>query len=109
MKDNKYFTREPLIHSHITDVLVEQHPLAYEQVYCDKECGALLHAANNECMQTWYETEFGNFCTLCFFLNEVLGSIDDCFFDGNSIRKRCLESFAAGLKIGREQGYIKNL
>jgi len=57
---------EPNIHSHITDVLDDSHPLAYETVYCDKCRSAMLHAANNECMQTWIETGKGNFCTHCF-------------------------------------------
>jgi len=41
------------------------HPLAYEQVNC-KRCGELLHAANNECMQTWVETGKGDYRLICF-------------------------------------------
>lgn len=62
---------EPLIHSHITDCLPEDHPMAYEFVYCDK-CGDTLHACNNECMQTWTEMQRGNFCTKCFVLTPVM-------------------------------------
>jgi hypothetical protein len=62
---------EPKIHSHIEDCLEEAHPLAFEQVYCDgRKTDAnhdkILHAANNECMQTWVETGRGNFCWKCF-------------------------------------------
>ena len=53
------------MHSHITDELPSKHPLANEQVYC-KSCGELVHAANNECMQTWVETGDGSFCVTCF-------------------------------------------
>lgn len=56
---------EPRIHSHITDVLPDDHPLAHEQVECGK-CGVLVHAFNNECMQTWVETGCGPFCLRCF-------------------------------------------
>lgn len=56
---------EPRIHSHITDELPDGHPLAHEQVDC-KKCGVLVHAFNNECMQTWVETGNGPFCLRCF-------------------------------------------
>ena len=62
---------EPLIHSHLTDVLPMDHPLANDSVYC-KKCNVMLHASNNECMQTWIETALGNFCTKCFPVVEVL-------------------------------------
>lgn len=62
---------EPLIHSHITDSLPDEHPNAILSVYCDK-CKEMIHAFNNECMQTWLETEQGNFCTKCFPLTPVL-------------------------------------
>ena len=65
--------KEPIIHSHITDVLPENHPLAYKTVYCDK-CGVMVHCGNNECMQTWLETSWGNYCTKCFPLEEILPS-----------------------------------
>lgn len=57
--------REPVIHSHITDCLPEGHPLAYESVSCIV-CGVLVHASNNECMQTWVETGCGSGCLKCF-------------------------------------------
>ncbi len=63
--------KEPIIHSHLTNTLPENHPLRYKDVYCDK-CGKMLHSKNNECMQTWLETEKGNFCTRCFPLRPVL-------------------------------------
>jgi len=65
---------EPIVHSHISDVLPEGHPLANEDVYCDHDNGAcqvMLHASNNECMQTWFETTEGNFCTKHMIFNEV--------------------------------------
>ncbi len=65
---------EPQIHSHLSDVLPDEHPLANEDVYCD-ECKVMLHAHNNECMQTWIEFEDGNFCTNCMGpLREVMYS-----------------------------------
>ena len=57
--------REPLIHSHITDELLDDHPLAFKTVDCEK-CGVMVHASNNECMQTWVETGEGNYCLRCF-------------------------------------------
>lgn len=56
---------EPLIHSHITDGLPGDHLLAHEQVVCTG-CGVLVHASNNECMQTWIETGRGAYCLKCF-------------------------------------------
>ena len=59
--------KEPQIHSHITDELPSDHPLVNEQVTCDHPaCQELIHAFNNECMQTWVETGQGNFCIECF-------------------------------------------
>lgn len=65
------FTRDPILHSHIEDVLPDNHPLAFKNVYCvgiDCRGGypAMLHAENNECMQTWIEAGAGNFCISCF-------------------------------------------
>lgn len=64
---------EPLIHSGITDTLPQDHPLAYEPVYCDScsRCATMLHASNNENMQTWVEISGtskwrGNYCLPCF-------------------------------------------
>jgi len=56
-----------LLHTHSSDMLSEEHPLAYESIYCDL-CGRLIHAANNECMKTWFETKWGNFCQKCFIV-----------------------------------------
>lgn len=56
---------EPLIHSHITDCLPDDHPLAHTMVKC-KKCRGLVHANNNECMETWVEYVDGNFCLGCF-------------------------------------------
>jgi hypothetical protein len=54
-------SQEPKIHSHIDDELPDTHPLAWETVFC-VQCRAMLHAANNECMQTWVETGKGAYC-----------------------------------------------
>jgi len=68
---------EPRIHSHITDALPDDHALAYEMVDCEK-CGVMVHASNNECMQTWIETGRGAFCMRCFAATrgEVLEGCD---------------------------------
>lgn len=58
---------EPLIHSGLTDVLDDTHPLAYETTYCDGDnCGEMLHCGINENMQTWVEAHKGNYCLPCF-------------------------------------------
>lgn len=62
---------EPIVHSHITDCLPEDHKLAFTSVYCDK-CGEMVHAFNNECMQTWLEVDGKNLCTKCFPIMEVM-------------------------------------
>ncbi len=58
---------EPLLHSHITDELPPDHPLAHERVYCDR-CQTLLHLQTNSCMRTWIESGCGNFCVRCFIV-----------------------------------------
>lgn len=65
MVDETKWTSEPIIHSGITDCLSSDHPLAFESVRC-KQCGELVHASNNECMQTWVECQDGNLCGKCF-------------------------------------------
>jgi hypothetical protein len=65
------------IHSHLNDKLSENHKLAYTQINCDI-CDATIHAYNNECMQSWFETNRGNFCTKCFKIPEVIENIEDC-------------------------------
>lgn len=65
---------EPLIHSHITDELPNGHKLAQETVYC-KSCDKMLHHSINECMQTWVETGYGNYCIKCFSVHSVLDDI----------------------------------
>lgn len=69
---------EPLIHSHIMDSLLDEHYLAYTHVLCHG-CGGLLHAGNNECMQTWVETGKGNFCLPCFARLQDASALDDDF------------------------------
>ena len=56
---------EPLIHSHLTDALPDDHGQAYQQVLCVK-CGTLCHSASNECMSTWIEYEGACYCSHCF-------------------------------------------
>ena len=72
----KYFTKEPIVHSHITDVLEETHPLSNKTIECDK-CKVMVHASNNECMQTWFETEHGNYCTSCFKFDTVMEELEE--------------------------------
>lgn len=62
--------REPQIHSHVVDCLPDEHPLARNSVFCLR-CGVLVHAINNECMQTWFETGLGNFCMPCFVVEAI--------------------------------------
>jgi hypothetical protein len=57
--------RELKIHSHITDMLSDDHQLAFESVYCT-QCGDMVHACNNECMQTWIEWKNKGACLICF-------------------------------------------
>lgn len=59
--------KEPQIHSHITDGLDPDHPLANQQVNC-RRCKQQVHSFVNECMQTWVETGKGDFCMYCFGL-----------------------------------------
>ena len=62
---------EPLIHSHITDCLPDNHPMANESQYC-LICGDMVHAFNNECMRTWVEWNNQVFCFDCFYDKAVL-------------------------------------
>lgn len=75
--------KEPIIHSHITDGLEENHPLAYDSVYCDKCKKEMLHCFNNECMQTWFETDKGNFCTKCYKIKDYMGETSDGLFNND--------------------------
>jgi hypothetical protein len=69
--------QEPRIHSHIIDILPDGYKglndkaKPFKSVYCD-QCDVMVHAGNNECMQTWIETRNGNFCTDCLVLQTVL-------------------------------------
>jgi hypothetical protein len=63
---------EPRLHSHITDCLPVDHPLATRRVYCDR-CDTLLHVQTNSCMRTWIESGRGNYCMRCFIV--VAGGI----------------------------------
>ena len=45
---------EPIIHTFVTDKLPDDHPLAFEEVFCMK-CGGMVHCFNNECMTMWVE------------------------------------------------------
>ena len=67
---------EPQIHSHIEDGLPDSHALAFESVGCET-CGAMLHAGNNECMQTWVETGLGPFCAKCFLQRPDVLTLDE--------------------------------
>ena len=58
------WTREPVLHTFVTDVLPDDHPLAWETVYCI-EHGGMVHHCINENMQPWAETEDGPMCLHC--------------------------------------------
>ena len=66
--------KEPLIHSHLQDCLPLTHCLCHEDIFCDM-CNVMIHAHNNECMQTWLETSSGNFCTKCFPITDLIQNI----------------------------------
>jgi hypothetical protein len=55
---------EVKVHSHVEDELPDGHPLQWQQVQC-VACGVLVHAGNNECMQTWFEFSNANVCAPC--------------------------------------------
>jgi hypothetical protein len=57
--------RDPVLRSHVSDMLPDEHPLAWKHVACQR-CNVLVHAGNNECMQTWVETGKGPYCLPCF-------------------------------------------
>jgi len=61
------WTTEPVLHTHVSDVLPEEHALAYTSIYCI-DCSGLVHAFNNECMQAWAETESGPMCLHCLIV-----------------------------------------
>lgn len=72
--------QEPLIHSGITDVLDDEHPLAHETVYCDGAAcrgrAEMLHHCINENMTTWVETRKGNYCLPCFTALDDADGVD---------------------------------
>jgi hypothetical protein len=58
---------EPRFHSHITDRLAKDHPLATRRVSCER-CEAILHVQSNSCIRTWVESGRGNYCLYCFLV-----------------------------------------
>lgn len=67
---------DPILHSHIEDCLEDDHPWAFQMIKCEG-CGELVHASNNECMQTWLEIYLGggkrvSYCVNCFKITEVI-------------------------------------
>ena len=62
-------TGEPRIWSQITDTLPDGHSLAGRTLYCQR-CEQMVHASNNENMQTWVETGHGPHCLMCFAVIE---------------------------------------
>lgn len=81
--------REPRIHSHITDCLPECHKLAREDIFCDnKQCNAMVHCFNNECMNPWVETGIGNFCFECFIEMRILALDGVHLLEIASIKKK---------------------
>ena len=77
---------EPIIHSHITDGLPENHPRAYptetDGIFCEA-CRKMVHAVNNECMQTWIEWGEHICCGKCFgyILSYGGGVLNEKVFD----------------------------
>lgn len=69
---------EPRIHSHIVDCLPDDHNYAFVSVYC-KRCCEMVHAFNNECMQSWVECGRGEYCLSCFIhvAGDVAVLVDD--------------------------------
>jgi hypothetical protein len=67
---------EPRIHSHITDSLDPDHPLANDNVVC-AVCGVMVHHCINECMQTWVEAGTGEYCIKCFAALTDAEALDD--------------------------------
>jgi len=55
---------ELLIHSHLEDMLPDDHPWAFAAIYCPR-CDKMLHAGNNECMSTWVEFDGKVLCLMC--------------------------------------------
>ena len=55
---------DPIYHG-AADVLPDEHPQAWESLYCIK-CSHMVHAFNNECMTGWFETTYGPICFECF-------------------------------------------
>lgn len=56
---------ESVLHTEDEDGLPDNHPFADSWLLCTS-CREQIHYSNNECMQEWYETKDGNFCTPCF-------------------------------------------
>lgn len=68
---------EPMIHSGLTGVLDERHPLAHTSVYCSgPDCRAMLHCECNENVLTWVEAPKGNYCLPCFARLDEAESVD---------------------------------
>jgi formylmethanofuran dehydrogenase subunit E len=53
-----------VMHTHISDGLPAKHPLCNRHVACDR-CDELVHAENNECVQTWFEFRGHVLCASC--------------------------------------------
>lgn len=57
--------RDPVFHSHITDFLPDEDDRAYTSIFCTR-CNEMVHAFNNETMQSWFDTGVGPLCWDCF-------------------------------------------
>ncbi len=82
MNPHPYTDGDPIIHSDHTDVLDEEHPWAYCDIFC-ATCSNMLHADNNECMRPWIEWQKVALCAKCAaqFLTELTNV--GCFLDDN--------------------------
>jgi len=101
MTEKEYSYKEPIIHSHISDELHPDSELlkklkesGNDGIYCDK-CGKMLCDFNSECMETWFETDYGNYCTDCFEIKDVM-----CY-KGDGIKE---VNIPQGVSQWREEG-----
>lgn len=72
---NEKRKEEPKIHF-LNDDLLDDHEYAFETLYC-KNCKEMIHAGNNELMQTWVQSHKGNYCLTCFSSSINVGEWDE--------------------------------
>jgi len=60
------WTTEPVLHTWITDSIDEDDPRSWTHILC-VVCKTTVHAAPNECMSPWADTEAGAICLGCLW------------------------------------------